>query len=346
MQAAAFGLGSVRRLEKWGAMASWAHRRHSVWFHRYRVGLALGAAVAVGSVVAAPMGTAASATTPVSATTSYYEFNTDPATLAAQGQAGAGGAQGLVILDFGRPAFDGSSYGTFDFGDQFVSFAAISQAVESYIQAYSTLAPRGAVLTLAVGVNNSCGTGQPCGSAICGCRVEPPDFTAWGAHLAATVEQLRSWAGSVKARSPRSAVVKVVAGDDAEPSNDPAYNNTASVLRGYAQAVGGFQPSMVDYGSAEPGYWTPEQLYQVAYGYRPNVPVPEIYFPADAADWAGLVAYAKAKHGVALKFFGVLTDSPIGDTPGDAYNQLVGAIRPLTGQTSIPWSTNIQPLHP
>jgi hypothetical protein len=281
----------------------------------------------------------------VSATTSYYEFHVDPATLAAQGRAAASsGAQGLVILDFGRPAFDGSRFGMMDFSGQFVSLATVSQAAESYIGAYSTLAPRATRLTVAVGTNNSCGTGQPCGSRICGCRDEPPSFATWGAQLAGAVKQLQSWSTSFRARLRLTTTVKVVAGDDAEPVNDPAFHNTADLLRGYARAVGGYQPSMVDFGSAEPGYWTLDQLYQVAYGFRPDLPFPEIYFANDIADWTAVVKYARARYGVSMTIYGVLTDRPVGNTPQAAYTQTINAVRPLTGQTRIQWSSNIRPL--
>jgi hypothetical protein len=163
--------------------------------------------------------------------------------------------------------------------------------------------------------------------------------------LAATVIGLRSWAASVNASS-RSVQIKVVAGDDVEPAHDPGYRNTADVLRGYARAVGGFQPSMVDYGSAEPGFWTPDQLYQVAYGFKPDLPFPEIYYATDAVNWAAVVAYAHARYRVAMTIFGVLTDSPIGNSPQGAYSQMVNAAQHLTGQTHIQWSSNIPPLFP
>jgi len=296
----------------------------------------------VAALAVAPVRAGAAASTPTAGpTASYYEFSADTVSLAAQGRVAArAGSQGLVVLDFGRPAFDGVSDGTIDFSGDFVSLAAIQLAVESYLRDYAVSAPRGARLNVAVGTNNSCGTGQPCGAVVCGCRDEPPDLTAWGAQFAATVIRLRSWAASVKA----SVHLKVIAGDDAEPSNDPGFRNTAAVLRGYAGAVGGFQPSMVDYGSAEPGFWTLDQVYQVAYGFKPDLPVPEIYYGTDVADWAAVVSYAHSRYGVAMTMFGVLTDSPVGNSPQSAYSQLVSAMRHLTGQTRIQWSSNIPPL--
>jgi hypothetical protein len=299
------------------------------------------APAALGFVPSSPTGTASA---PPS-TASYYEYGADPGVLAGQGEAaGKASSQGFVILDFGRPASDGSSDGTMDHGGHFVSLAAIENAVESYVQAYYTFSPPHTHLDVAVGTNNSCSTGQPCGAVTCGCRDEPPSFVTWGAHLASSVKRLETWTTNFKARSGYTDDVKVVAADDAEPAYDPGYRNTYDVLRGYADAVGGFQPALVDYGSAEPGFWSAEQLFQVAYGFRPDLPFPQIYYPSDVANWTSLIDYAQAQHGVAISIFGLLTDMPIGNSPQSAYEQITNAIRPLTGQAGIRWSSNIAPL--
>jgi hypothetical protein len=280
-------------------------------------------------------------------TTSYYEYNADVNVLYNQGSAaGKANERGLVILDFGRPANDGPTPGTIVYTNRFVSLASIEAAVENYIKGYFATAPSYTQLNVVVGTNNSCGTGQPCGGiAVCGCTYEPQNFFAWGQLLAATVQHIQSWTNAWKASHRFTDVVNVMGGDDAEPANDPGYRNTHDVLAGYAQAVGGYQPAMVDYGSAEAGYWTQDQLLEAAYGFRPNVVVPEIYYPSDAKNWAALAAYAKAKRGRTMSFFGVLTENPVGNNPQAAYDQMVTAIRPITGQASIRWSTNIAPLH-
>jgi hypothetical protein len=305
--------------------------------------VALAAVVLVGAGSADFTGAAASLAT----TTSYYEYNADLNVFFDQGRAaGKANERGLVILDFGRPAYDGSTHGTNNYTNHFVSFAAIEPAVESYIKGYFAYAPSYTQLNVAVGTNNSCGTGQPCGAIICGCAEEPPSFLTWGQLLAATVQHIQSWTNTWKASHRFTDVVNVMAGDDAEPANDPGYRNTHDVLAGYAQAVGGYQPAMVDYGSAESGYWTEDQLLEVAYGFRPNIAAPEIYYPSDANNWAAVATYAKAKRGKVVTFFGVLTESPVGNNPRAGYDQMVNAIRPITGQASVKWSTNIAPLHP
>src|ERR1700676_1011085 len=293
------------------------------------VGLLLAAVLAAGIPFSLP---AAGATAmPATTTASHYEASVDSATLLAQGRAaGQAGAQGLVILAFGGPAVSGSISGTMDFNGSFVSLASIVAATTSYIGGYFASAPSYFHLTVAIGTNNSCGTGQPCGGIACGCRFEPPSFAAWGAQLAAAVERAQSEATALRNRSSFTDVVTVVAGDDAEPAFDPGYQNTYALMAGYANAVGGFQPSMIDFGSAEPGFWSNDQLLQIADGFRPNLAVPEIYFNSEVSPWASLISYAKTR-GRALVVFGVLTNAPNGDSPQAGYSSLLGAIQPITG---------------
>lgn len=290
----------------------------------------LGAAPPAGAATPAPM-----------VTTSLYEMGADPSILAAQGTgAGQVGSEGLVILDFGRPAADGTVPGMITHDDGFVPLTAVATAVESYVQAYFEAAPAYARLDVAIGTNNSCGTGQPCGRIICGCNYEPASFSAWGADLAATVQSARAWTASLKAEHGYTDTVSVIAGDDAEPAYDPAFQNTHDVLAGYAAAVGGYQPAMVDYGSADAGFWTEAQLLQVADGFAPDVLVPELYYPSHIQEWAALLSYARAQ-GRTVTVFGVLTTSPTGNSATTSYTAMLDAIAPITGQTSIPWTSNI-----
>ncbi len=279
-------------------------------------------------------------------TRSYYEHSADPAALYTQGQqAGNSGAEGIVILDFGRPAVGGPVYGTFGYNDAFTSFRSITAAVESYIKGYYGSAPPYTALNVAVGTNNSCGSGQPCGPSqvICGCPDEPPNFAAWGQQFAITVEQIGGWASAFKAQQGYTDNVRVVAADDIEPAFDPEYVNTYDLLKGYAEAVGGFFPPLVDYGSADANVWTDDQLLQVAYGFAPDVPMPEIYYSLDAQEWAALLSYAKATSGRSPEIYGVLTEGAGTSSPAAAYVDMVNALAPITNQRSIPWLSTITP---
>jgi hypothetical protein len=279
-------------------------------------------------------------------TRSYYERSADPAALYLQGeQAGSSAAEGIVILDFGRPAVDGSTYGTFGYDNAFISFASIMAAVESYIKGYYRLAPRFMGLNVAVGTNNSCGTGQPCGPSqvICGCPDEPPSFAMWGQQFAITVEQIGDWTSAFKSQERFTDDVRVIAADDIEPAYDPEYLNTYDLLQGYADAVGGYFPPLVDYGSADANVWTYDELLQVAYGFRPDVPMPEIYYFPDAEEWAALLRYAKETSGQSKEIYGVLTEGSGTSSPEAAYVEMVEALAPVTNQRSIPWLSTITP---
>jgi hypothetical protein len=298
------------------------------------------AALGVASV-AAPL--PASGATPLvpAATVSYYETSVDPATLMSQGEsAGQSGAQGLVILDFGRPAVNATTPGTMDFDGTFDSLSSITAATVSYIEGYLASAPQNLQLHVAIGTNDSCGYGQPCGNGVCGCMWEPSSYANWGAQLAAAVEEAQQQVNVVKSQSGDTDTVTVVGGDDAEPAFDPGYQNTYDLLAGYADAVGGYQPSMVDYGSAEPGYWSMNQLLQVVDGFRPDIAVPEVYNEAQAASWTSLLSFA-AGHDRTVSVFGVLTNTQSGDSSQDGYDSLLDAIQPITGQTTIHWLSAI-----
>lgn len=282
---------------------------------------------------------AAAAATP---TTSFYEQSASGEALYYQGEAaGQGGTQGIVILDFGRPASDGTSDGTLSFSRSFLSFAAISTGVENYIMGYYNYAPSNTTLDVVIGTNDSCGMYQPCGAIVCGCPDEPQNYITWGQELGDTVEQLGAWSAQFGSDNGYTDTVRVVAGDDAEPAFDPGFDNTYYVMEGYAQVVGGSYPPMVDYGSADPGYWSENQLLQVANSFAPNVAMPEIYNSAQVGEWAGLVAYAKATYGEDVTVFGVLTSAAGTVTPQDALAQTVGALDPITGQNDISWVSAI-----
>lgn len=295
----------------------------------------------------APVRAAASAAVAPAWTISHYENGARRAALYRQGEAaGRLGAQGIVILDFGRPAERHGKEGTVAYDNRFVPLPAIAAAVERYAKGYFLTAPRDTRLDVAVGTNDSCGTGQPCGAAVCGCVDEPSSFVAWGERLASTVEHVDAWVSALRATGGYSDEIHIVAADDVEPAYDPAYRNTYDVLRGYALAAHGSVPPMVDYGSADPNIWSEAQLYQVAYGFAPDVPMPEIYEPRQAREWAALARYARYRLGRSLTFFGVLAGGGTATGPPTAYTDLLGAVRDVNAQRSLRWLSTLAPLGP
>ena len=318
---------------------STAHSLPWTWPRRVTVALVLTCSPLIPLT---SVGAAAAATAP---TTSYYEQSASPTALSLQGQtAGQSATQGIVILDFGRPAFDGTSDGTFDFARNFLSFAAIRAGVESFVMSYYNAAPADTTLDVAVGTNDSCGLYQPCGSIVCGCPDEPANYITWGQHLADTVKQLGAWSKGIASANGFTDTVRIVAADDAEPAFDPGFNNTKYVMQGYAQGVGGSYPPMVDYGSADPGIWSNDQLLQIANGFAPNVAMPEIYNPSQIGEWAALVAYAKAQYGEDVTLYGVMTQTAGPQPPqSDVVAQLLGAVSPITAQRDVTWVSSITP---
>lgn len=291
--------------------------------------------------------TAAHATTyPLPDTTvTRYEANVDPWALFQQGAAdGKSGLAGAAILDFGRPAQDAAgTMSTLDFGGHLDALTAVVAAAESYIDGYRLNAAAHSAMTVLVGTNDSCGTGQPCGSTTCGCAHEPASFLAWGKAWGTAVGQIDSYVAATAGAHP--VTVAVGGADDAEPGFDPGYTNTYDVLSGYADVTG--RP-MADYGSLDGGpgnsFWTAAQMYQVAYGFKPNVPFPEIYYPGMADQWAALSHWAAAHAAGRMTMYGVLTEAPTGYTPQDGYDSLLTALNgdySDTGQGSVRWSSNV-----
>jgi len=285
----------------------------------------------------------AGALAPPEPTTSYYEGSASTKMLFVQGKlAGEARQEGIVILDFGRPAYDGATFGTLAYSGRFIPLSGIVAGVQSYIRGYYRWAPSYTSLDVAIGTNNSCGTGQPCGSIpFCGCPDEPPSFFVWGQELALSVLGTGAWARTLRASNGYTDDVRVVAADDAEPAYDPGFINTYDLLAGYASTVGGTFPAMVDYGSAESSFWTQAQLLQVAYGFAPDVPMPQIYYQDQAAQWGSLLRYAKARKRVLVRIFGVLTTGAGTNDPATAYADMLGAAAGVTAQGQIPWLSTI-----
>jgi len=309
---------------------------------KWAVALVGAAATCALGLSPVPGGTAGAVTFPPP-TTSYYERSANVKTLFAQGKlAGKSGAEGIVILDFGRPASNGLSLGTLSYSGAFIPFTSIAAGVESYVRGYYLSAPRYTSLDVAMGTNDSCGTGQPCGTApACGCPDEPSDFYAWGQQLAWTVLEVGYWSRQLRALGPYTDDVRVVGADDAEPGYDPGYENTYDVLAGYASVVRGTFPAMVDYGSADAYFWDEAQLLQVAYGFPPDVPMPQIYYSWQAQQWGALLNYARAHRGVSMRIFGVLTTGAGTNDPTTAYADMLGALAEVTTQARIPWLSTI-----
>jgi len=181
---------------------------------------------------------------------------------------------------------------------------------------------------------------------MCGCVDEPSGFVSWGRAWGQAVTAIGDHLSSTA--STYSATATAGGGDDAEPAYDPAFTNTYDVLAGYDDVTG---LPMIDYGSIDggpvvDGFWTPEQMYLVANGLRPDTALPEIYHPGMASQWADLAQWAATNAGGRMPFAGVLTQAPDGYSPAEGAAALSAALRldfPHSPQLAWAWSSNMEP---
>ena len=274
-------------------------------------------------------------------TRSYYEHNASPTTLYNQGcSAGEAGAHGVAVLDFGRPAYDGVHYGTVDFNGNFDTSDQIRTAAESFAAGFWDCTPAGGpFLTIAIGTNNSCSSGDP---HCAGAGLQPASFGRAGTIWAYNVNALREYIESGFAAQEAAA-----AGDDMEPAWEPAYTRTRDFIAGYN---GSSAPpeALFDYGSAEPGYWTTAQEYYVAYGALYDFPLPEIYYAGQPPEWEEISLWGAANGANGAMYFpGVMSQYRAGYgcgfTPHESYDRMLAALQShtATSQASLDYVTNI-----
>jgi hypothetical protein len=277
-------------------------------------------------------------------TTSIYEHSANATTLYNQGcAAGKIPANGVIILDFGRPAYRRHTYGSIDFSGHFLSNHAILNAMENFGHGYRHCIPAGRNphVSIARGTNNSCSNQDP---RCCprGCPLQPPSFAKAGTNWALYTRDL---AGYMRGHH-WSRWESTSAADDAEPAWDPAFTHTRDFLSAYANIVGSTY-AMWDYGSLESGYWSRSQEYAVAYGYAPDVPFPEIYYSGNASQWEALDLWSVENLGHPMKIWGVMTQYNAGHSCGynshQAYRAMLAQLRSnaSTYQSSIPYLSNI-----
>src|SRR3954462_11252507 len=85
------------------------------------------------------------------ATVSLYEHTTRQSNLRRQGcSAAKRGVGGIVILDFGQPAYNGHTYGTYLFSGRFAGNRSITRAMFAYAYGYHRCLARGSRLQVAL----------------------------------------------------------------------------------------------------------------------------------------------------------------------------------------------------
>src|SRR5438067_4838015 len=154
----------------------------------------LGALVAIALGGLVWTGTSDAITYPYT-TRSIYEFSVSTTALYNQGKsAGLSGATGVVILDFGRPAYYNGAYGTIDFGGHFDSNTRILAAAEAYARGYYNNYVNGsAFLSIALGLNNSCSGSTPNPPECANPSKVPPSFYDAGFYWAQRVSDFENY---------------------------------------------------------------------------------------------------------------------------------------------------------
>jgi hypothetical protein len=224
---------------------------------------------------------------------SIYEHSVKPWVLTKQGCSAARHHEGgVVVLDFGKPAFEKGGYGTVLFSGRFAKNHRITTAVVAYARGYASCLPEGseATVTLARGTSNY--------------HPAVPSAYAAGVRWARATNEL----GYALIRHGLSEHVAAAAADDAEPAWDRSFHKTRDFLHGFRAAVHGH--TLYDYGSLDGGIgavWSARQAWYVAGGIRSTQALPEIYNSAMAQQWAELARIARSRYHHALHFAGVMT---------------------------------------
>jgi hypothetical protein len=247
------------------------------------------------------------------ATISLYEHTARPKTLRRQGcSAAKRGVGGIVILDFGQPAYNGHTYGTYLFSGRFAGNKAITQAMYAYAYGYHRCLRRGSALKIALARGTS------------NYHPQVPSAYKAGRKWARETMRLQS---RLSAHSALARHVTSAAADDVEPAWDRSFHRTRDFFRGYRDAHTGH--AIYNYGSLDGGVgsiWNARQVFFVTSGMRDAQAIPEIYNSAMARQWAELAHLARHRYHRPMRFAGVMTTHTSGNhgmKPRDARRTLV-----------------------
>ncbi len=226
-------------------------------------------------------------------TLSIYEQTTQPWFLAEQGcSAARRHDRGVVVLDFGKPAFKHHGYGTILFSGRFARNHRITTAMVAWGRGYVRCLPRGSrsFVILARGTSNY--------------HPQVPSARGAGVRWARATVQL----AQILRRKGLAGHVASAAADDAEPAWDPHFRKTREFINGFRRTAKGH--TLYDYGSLDGGVgsvWSAKQAFYVAGGIRHTAALPEIYNRAMADEWAQLERIARNRFHSHVRFAGVMT---------------------------------------
>ncbi len=213
----------------------------------------------------------------------------------------AGTQDNVVILMFGRPAYQNSTYGSLLYNNTFASVTQIEAAAEQFGRGYwvCTGGDTASTVRVVVGTSNY------------GTQVSAGHATAW----AQMVNNVGTWLSSNGYSSQSS----VAGGNDMETGW-----NTPSVTRAWLDAYDSVNTySLYNFGDAggcpqsgttsTPGAcnngWNQEDIWYISWGSSPAWPIPQIYRTdgAMANQWQQVSLYAYLAHGSRMTILGSLT---------------------------------------
>lgn len=229
-------------------------------------------------------------------TTSWYKTTLGSTTAQNEGCTAAQGSTGLVILDYGEPYYSNGSYGTLLTSvNTFASDAAIQANVIDFLRGANSCSLVGTNLKLTLGTSNNNSEGL-------------------------SITQLnvagQTWANIVNAAINYihlNTHITVYVADDIEVAYS-TYAEAKAFLDGYHAVTTAL---LADYGDDPDGAsgdgsshsWTAQQMWYVTSGAPNEVALPEIYYSANAIEWAQLSAWACNNIGRPVDIFGTMAQN-------------------------------------
>jgi len=219
---------------------------------------------------------------------------------------GRNSENGIVILDYGQPAFVNGEYGTYmyDTNTTFVSTNTIETAVKRFLKGYWDCSPLGTFLYVGVGTNDQ-GSGVTTGHA-----------SAW----AGMINDLNSFILSPPSWGSQEGTVGAI---DAEPGFTTSPTPTRSWVDAYAGTANnhyydfGDCPGCPTSGTPQPAPgaslqsgWTQDDVWYVTWGNPRGFPLPEIYRTdgSNAAQWEQMSLYGAVSKSGPIQVQGSMTE--------------------------------------
>lgn len=266
-------------------------------------------------------------------TTSWYKSTLSTSSSYNEGCAAAKGNPGIVVLDFGEPAYQNGTYGTiiFDQNGTFASDSAIYNVGAAFVDGAAACDQSSTKLNLSMGTSNYNGA---LGSS----------QNAWysaGVAWAGMVNQLTSYAT-------KDHHLSVSAADDIEVEW-ASYTLTVQFVNGYNATT---HQMFVDYGDdsggVNPSPWTATEIWYVTTGAADDAVIPEIYYKVDATqDWQPMDIWSCQNKGQPLNIIGTMAENGAGgtNTPNQAWHQMYNAMGSNSctkgARSRLIYSTNI-----